>query len=144
MIKDKVEADIYHPGQEVQLIIKSMTDLGYKALVDGQYWGVLYYNEVFQELQKDQEIKGYIKQIRADQKIDLMLYQTGHQGAEPAAGMILETLKESGGYLPLSAKTDADEIYKLFGVSKKKFKIAIGGLYKKNLIQLCEDGIRLL
>lgn len=143
-IKDEVEQGLYEPGQEVNLVIKTMTDLGYKAVVDGAYWGVLYYDEVFQELNKNQEIKGYIKQIRPDGKIDLVLYRTGHHEAEPISEQILDHLKKAGGFLPINNKTDPDEIYRLFGVSKKKYKMAIGGLYKRRLIAIEDEGIRLL
>jgi predicted RNA-binding protein (virulence factor B family) len=141
MIKDYVEPGVYSAGQEVQLIIKTMTDLGYKAIVDGSYWGVLFYNEVFQDLDKDQEIKAYIKQIRPDGKIDLTLHRTGHHDAEQIAEALLAALKDAGGFLPLGAKTEPEEIYRLFGVSKKKFKMAVSHLYKKRLISIEEEGI---
>jgi hypothetical protein len=142
-IKDIVEADEYQAGQQVELVIKTMTDLGYKAIVDGKYWGVLYYNEVFQELEKNQEVLGFIKQIRPDGKLDLTLYKTGHHDAKDIGSVILADLKAAGGFLPLTSKTEADEIYDTYGVSKKKFKMALGGLYKQRLITIEDDGIRL-
>jgi predicted RNA-binding protein (virulence factor B family) len=143
-ILDEAPEGVYTVGQSVQLIIKKKTDLGYKAIVDAKYWGVLYYDEVFQELDKDQEIEGYIKNFREDGRIDLTLYKTGIKGRNDLAQFILETIKETGGFLDITAKTEAEEIYKLFGVSKKKFKIALGNLYKKRLIEIKDDGIYLV
>lgn len=142
-ILDTVEANVYTIGQPVQLIIKAETDLGYKAIVDGKYWGVLYFNEVFQLLFKDHEVLGYIKKIRDDGRIDLTLYKSGSTGSVDIGQLILEKLSAAGGYLNITDKTDAQEIYDLFGVSKKKYKMALGGLYKKLIISIEDDGIRL-
>lgn len=143
-IREQVEdLNVYKEGQPVELIIKGETDLGYKAIVDNKYWGVLYYNEVFQDLNRNQEVVGYIKKIRDDLRIDLSLYQLGSFGSEDIGNKILEELKAAGGYLNIDSKTSADDIYVLFGVSKKKFKMALGGLYKKRLISIKEDGIYL-
>lgn len=143
-IFDIVPSNIYTAGQPVDLLIKSETDLGYKAIVDEKYWGVLYYNEVFQELFKNQEIKGYIKKIREDGRIDLSLYQLGSHGSLDIGGMILKIIEDAGGFLNITDKTPPEEIYKLFGVSKKKYKMALGGLYKKRLIHIKDDGIYLV
>jgi predicted RNA-binding protein (virulence factor B family) len=142
-ILDTVEANVYTIGQPVQLIIKAETDLGYKAIVDGKYWGVLYFSEVFQLLFKDHEVLGYIKKIRDDGRIDLSLYKSGSTGSVDIGQLILEKLSAAGGHLNITDKTDAQEIYDLFGVSKKKYKMALGGLYKKRIISINDDGIRL-
>lgn len=136
----------FKEGQAVELLIAGKTDLGYKAIVDNKMWGVLYSNEVFKPLQYGQRTQGFIKKIRADGKIDLSLQSTekvGHQAAEDIGPRIIEMLEQKGGYLAINDKTPADMIYNLFGVSKKKYKIALGGLYKKRLITVDEDGIRL-
>jgi hypothetical protein len=134
----------YHDGDAVDLLIAAKTDLGYKAIVDGKYWGVLYANEVFQTLRYGQKIPGFIKTVRADGKLDLGLQRTGHKAGEDIAPKILALLKERGGFLEITDKTSAEIIYELFGVSKKKYKIALGGLYKKRLIKIDDDGIRLV
>lgn len=141
MIEDQVPPGTYTNGQQVELLIKTMTDLGYKAIVDGKFWGVLYYNEVFQDLEKDQEMIGFIKSIRPDGKLDLMLYRTGHHDAKDIGEVIMTRLTEQGGFLPFSNTTPPEDIYSQFGVSKKKFKMAIGGLYKQRLITIKDDGI---
>ncbi|MEY4616313.1 MAG: hypothetical protein RJB66_1273 [Pseudomonadota bacterium] len=144
MIKDSAPEGEYKVGQQVNLIIKTMTDLGYKTIIDGKYWGVLYYNEVFQELEKDQEVIGFIKTVRPDGKLDVTLYRTGHHDAKDIGVVILKELEKAKGFLPIHNGTDPEEIYRVFGVSKKKFKMAIGGLYKKRLIEIKDDGIYLI
>lgn len=135
----------YTEGQEVQLVIAAETDLGFKAIINDEDWGVLYHSEVFQDLRLSQKIKGYIKKIREDGKIDLILQKPGHHAAQGEIGpKILEELKRQGGFLPINDKTSAETIYDLFGVSKKKYKIALGGLYKKRLITVDDSGIRLV
>ncbi len=142
-IHDQVPIGLYKEGQQVELLIKSTTDLGYKAIVDGKYWGVLFYNEVFQELEKNQLVIGFIKQVRPDHRLDLTLYKTGTNDAEEMGELILAELRESKGFLPIDSKTPPEEIYQIFGISKKKFKIALGGLYKKRIVEVKEDGIYL-
>lgn len=144
MIKDEVPPGEYTEGQQVELVIKTMTDLGYKAIVDGKYWGVLYYNEVFEELDKDQEVVGFIRQVRADGRLDLALYKTGNRDSKEIGQVILDDLEKAGGFLAIDSKTPAEEIYDRYAVSKKKFKIALGGLYKSRLIDIKENGIYLI
>lgn len=140
---EKTSGD-YKEGEAVELLIAGKTDLGYKAIINGRHWGVIYANEVFRALNYGQRTQGFIKKIRDDGKIDLSLQKSGHQAGEDIAPQILAMLKEKGGYLAINDKTDAEMIYSLFGVSKKKFKIALGGLYKKRLITVTDDGIRLV
>jgi uncharacterized protein len=131
-------------NQEVDLIIYDETALGFKAVVNSLAVGILYRNEVFRDLFYAQSIKGYIKKIRDDGRIDLILQAPGHQATDPIALKIIEFLEDHKGVAHLTDRTAPEEIYKLFGVSKKKFKIALGGLYKKNIIEVTESGIRLL
>lgn len=133
----------YQPGDSVSILPAEQTPLGIKAVVDGKYWGVLYRNELFDKVTLGREIRAFIKQVREDGKIDLTLNQAGQPGADAAAEKILQRLKKQGGYLPVSDKTQPEVINQLFAMSKGTFKKAIGGLYKKGLITLDEDGIRL-
>ena len=130
--------------QKVNLIIYSETDLGYKALIDKKFTGVLYKNEVFKKLRYLEEIVGYIKKIREDKKIDLILQPFGSKGADNLGLRILEALEDNNGHLNITDKTDPEVIYKMFQVSKKKFKMALGGIYKKRLVKIDETGIHLL
>lgn len=134
----------YTSDQPVDLIIAGRTDLGYKAIINGRHMGMLYENEVFQPLRYGQGIRGFIRQVRDDGRIDLLLQRQGHQAGEDIAPMILEQLEDNDGFLPLHSGTSAETIHEMFGVSKKKYKIALGGLYKKRLITIDDDGIRLV
>lgn len=142
-IKETVPAETYTPEQTVTLKVIAETDLGYKCIVDGTYWGMLYYNEVFQTLFKNQELPGFIKQVREDGKLDLILYKAGSKGSEDIGEKIMDKLKSENGFLDFNEKTTPERIYDTFGVSKKKYKMALGGLYKKRLIVIKEDGIYL-
>lgn len=136
----------YNAGDTVDLLIAAKTDLGFKAIIDNKHMGLLFKNEVFQELHYGQKVKGFIKALRPDGKVDLSL-QSGAIGHKAAAGIddkILELLNAKGGFLPIHDKTPSEYIHGLFGVSKKKYKIALGALYKKRLITVDDDGIRLV
>jgi predicted RNA-binding protein (virulence factor B family) len=133
----------YVIGQEVDLIIESETDLGYKAIVNNLHWGILYENEVFEQLAKGLKTKGYIKKIRTDNKIDLSLHPLGYEKVNPLTQMILDELKKEGGFISVSDKSDAELVYKVFGISKKSFKQAVGALYKRRLITISPEGISL-
>ena len=105
---------------------------------------MIYKNEVFQKLHISQELKGYIKKIREDHKIDLSLQQSGYQKIDDISRSILKTLKEHGGRIAVTDKTPPENIYSLFGISKKTFKKAVGALYKKKRIILDANGIKLV
>jgi len=134
----------YTVGQEVNLVIESETDLGYKAIINNSHWGILYENEVFEQLAKGLKIKGYIKKIRPDNKIDLSLHPLGYEKVDPLTQMILDELKKEGGFIAVSDKSEAEEVYRVFGISKKSFKQAIGALYKRRIISISPDGIRMV
>ena len=137
------EKPTYEPGQEVDALIWQKTDLGYKAIVDNNYAGLLYESEVFQQLYAGMKVKAYIKQVREDGKIDLVLQKLGQAKVVDFSSALLEYIRSNGGRTHLNDKSPAEEIYALFGVSKKTFKRAVGDLYKKRLITLQENGIKL-
>lgn len=138
------ESTDFEAGQKVSLIIADKTELGVKAIVNNTHWGMLYQNELFQPVKKGQKLEGYIKQIREDHKIDLTLHQPGYGKVVSLTDRILIKLKENDGVLMLSDKSPPEAIYATFGVSKKVFKQAIGALYKKKLITIDKNGIRLV
>lgn len=139
------QAFYYKDGQAVELIIADETDLGFKAVVDNKYWGVLYKSETFQPLQRGQKLTGYIKKVRPDNKLDLVLSQEKYgQKVDATSEKILAILAKRGGYVALTDKSAPEVIYDTFGVSKKVFKQAIGGLYKQRRIVIEESGIRLV
>ena len=133
----------FKPQQAVNLIIANSTDLGYKAIINNSHWGVLYKNDVHQRLSFGQSIKGFIKHIRPDGKIDLSL-QGGQETRDKYATLILDYLRNKNGFAPVHDKSDPQLISDLFGMSKGAFKKAIGGLYKQRIISIEKDGIRLL
>lgn len=134
----------YEEGEEVDLQIAEKTEMGYKAIIDNCHFGLLYKNEVFQDLEIGQQIKGYVGKVREDEKIDLLLQKPGYEKVEGLAKEILDKIKENDGFLPINDKSTPDAIYNYFGISKKNFKKAIGSLYKERLISIKEDGIKLL
>jgi hypothetical protein len=134
----------YTEGEEVDLIIYDITDMGYKAIVNNAHGGMLYKNEVFQKLHTGQELKGYIKKIRGDKKIDLSLQQPGYKKVGNISQTILDKIKDNDGMIAITDKSQPEEIYSLFGVSKKVFKQAIGKLYKKRLITMDANGIKVV
>ncbi len=139
---DQVFPD-YTPNQEVDILVARKTDLGYAVIVNNAHWGLIYDNEIFQRLKIGQRLKGYIKRVRDDEKIDVSLQPSGFAKIEGLAGEVLEKLKDYGGVLDLSDKSDPEEIYNLFGCSKKNYKKALGTLLKQGLIVIGEKEIKL-
>jgi uncharacterized protein len=134
----------YTVGQEVDLAIYSQSDIGYNAIINNEHWGVLYNNEVFRTLRTGEKIKGYIKKVREDDKIDLILDKPGYEKVDEISKSILNKLEKNNGFLNLSDKSDPEAIYYHLGISKKVFKKAIGALYKAKLILIEETGIRII
>lgn len=130
-------------GDEVQVLVASVTDLGYKVLINQRYTGLIYKNEVFSKINIGDSLTAYISKIRLDGKIDVRLKKSGYEAVAGEASMILKKLENAGGFLPTTDKSPAEEIYEIYGVSKKTYKKAIGELYKKRLITLTESGIKL-
>ena len=129
--------------QAVSALVFQETDLGYKVLVDRRYEGLIYRNEVFDTLSVGDERRGYVKKVRDDGKLDIRLQPIGVAGIDAARETVLKKLSEADGYLPYHDKSDAEDIQRAFGLSKKAFKRAVGGLYKDKKITLEEKGIRL-
>ena len=134
----------YELNQEVELFITHQTDLGYNAIVNGAHWGIIYNNEVRSDLRKGLKIKGYVKKVREDGKIDLSTIVPGYEKIDDLSEQILKKLEKVGGYLPLGDKSDASDIESIFHTSKKSFKKAIGALFKKRLITVSDTEIRLV
>ncbi len=115
-----LKAPSYDKGQEVDLFICEKTDLGYKAIVNNSHWGMIYKNEVFKPLHRGQQLKGYIKSVREDLKIDISLRLPGYQGVGNFAQNVLKTINDLGGSIPVTDKSPPEDIYALFEISKKK------------------------
>lgn len=133
----------YEPGQEVDVLIARKSDLGYSVIVNNAHWGLIYQNEIFQPVKIGQKLKGYIKEIREDEKIDVSLQPAGYAKIDGLSKMILDKIRDNGGVLDISDKSAPEEIYNLFGCSKKNYKKAIGALFKRGMIDIDVDEIRL-
>lgn len=131
----------YQAGQAVDLLVVERTDLGFKAIVDGLHWGLLHRNEVFKPLRPGQREQGFIREVRPDGRIALSLQPRGREGADALQQAILQRLEAAQGVLAVGDKTPAEEIVRLFGVSKGNFKKALGGLYKQGRIRILDDRI---
>lgn len=130
-------------GQEVDLIIGEGTDIGIEVVINHRFRGMLFRNEIFQDVMFGDPVRGYIKQIRDDGKIDVSLRKTGMDNLEDGAKKILVELEANGGFLPLHDKSDPEDIQFQLEMSKKNFKRSLGTLYKKKLVVLEENGVRL-
>lgn len=133
----------YKPGQEVSILVANRTQMGYKAIIENSYAGMLYADEIFQNVRSGDRLQAYIKNIRPDGKIDLSLQQGGLQAVATFSERLLQHIQMHGGFTHLCDSSPADEIYAVFGVSKKIFKKAVGDLYKRRLITIEDDGLRL-
>ena len=133
----------YQQGQQVNLIIAGRSDLGFKAIINNQHYGVLYPDEVFEYLSIGSHKLGYIKQVRSDGKLDLTLARPAAEQRDELSSRILHQLEKNGGYLAISDKSAPELIYKKFRVSKRIYKQTLGGLMKQGLITIEPQGIRL-
>lgn len=131
----------YEAGEEVDIIVCNKSPLGFKAIINESHWGLLYDNQIFDNLKIGERRKAYIANVRNDDKIDLVLNKTGFEHIDEVANKILAAVKEEE-FIALHDKSSAEEIKKAFGISKKAFKKALGNLYKKHLITIEEHGIR--
>lgn len=138
------EVPEYSAGDEVAVLIWQKTDLGFKAIVDNKFSGLLYDNEIFQTIHSGDKLTAFVKQVRPDGKIDLILQKPGYEKIDDFSKTLLQYIQEQGGATTLNDKSGADEIYQTFGVSKKTFKKAVGDLYKKRLIVVTPNGLKLV
>jgi predicted RNA-binding protein (virulence factor B family) len=133
----------YRRGDEVDILVWQKTDLGFKVIVDNQWGGLLYDSQVFCDLRTGMRTRAYIRKVREDGKIDLTLTRQGQEGVSDFSDILLAYLQSNGGYCPLGDKSPAENIAQTFNVSKKVYKKAIGDLYKRRLITISDEGIRL-
>lgn len=129
---------------EVDLIASHPSPHGWNMIVNQKYLGLVYQDEIFQKLTTGDQLKGFVKKVRPDGKIDLTLQRHGYRSIEPNAEQVLKELNLQGGFIDLNDKSDPDDIKEVFQLSKKSFKKAIGSLYKAKKIVIEKDGIRLV
>ena len=138
------EKPAYKHGEEVDLLVWQKTDLGFKVIIDNQYAGLVYENQIFKYIHTGDRIKGYIDNVRGDGKIDVTLQPTGRKQTEDFSETLLAYLKEHEGVCDLGDKSEAEDIKHRFQVSKKVYKRAVGDLYKRHLITVSPLEIRLV
>ena len=131
-------------GDEVDLIISHITEVGINVIINDIHKGLLYKDQVYDDIRTGDRMTGYIKAIRPDNKIDVSLQKLGYQNIEPNAEKILDELRASRGFLRLNDNSHPEDIKTVLKMSKKTFKKAIGLLYKDKLIEIKDDGIYLV
>lgn len=128
---------------EVDLIVSHPSEIGMNVIVNKVHSGLIYKNEIFRDLSIGDQLKGIVKKVRRNNKLDISIGQIGYRNIEPNAQVILTELEDNSGFIGLTDKSSPDEIKEQLQMSKKSFKKAIGALYKQRLISLKEDGIYL-
>jgi predicted RNA-binding protein (virulence factor B family) len=132
------------PFEEVNILVTHLTDKGANVIINGIHKGLIYLEDIFEDIRTGDRLKAYVKKIREDHKIDIALQTPGYESIVPNAEYILEELKAAGGFIPLHDKSAPETIKETLGLSKKSFKKAIGSLYRDKQIIIKEDGIELL
>lgn len=130
--------------EKVDLVVTRLTDLGWEAIINHKHKGLIYANEIFKKVSVGDQLDGYIKHIREDNKIDISLQPIGYKSLEPAANLIYQQLLAHDGFLPLHDKSDPEDIKRILQMSKKVFKKGIGALYKERKIKIGTTGIGLV
>jgi predicted RNA-binding protein (virulence factor B family) len=132
-------------GEEVVVVVQQKTDLGYSVIINHTHKGLIYDNQIFREIRIGDKLRGFVKNVRNDQKIDISLQPLGFRNVKDLnSQLILNKLEENGGFLAITDKSSPEEIYSQFGISKKAFKNSLGTLYKNRIIDIRTDGIKLL
>ena len=131
-------------GDIVDLLVYSETDLGYNAIINNLYSGLIYKNEIFEAIRIGDNLKGFVKYIREDKKIDLSLQKQGFELVDDVKWRILNLMKQNAGFLALSDNSSPEEIKSKLQISKKVFKKAVGALYRERLVKITDKGLELL
>ena len=140
---DPRDPEYYH-GEKVEIFIHQRTEIGYKVIVDNSHWGMIYNSEMFRDVKSGEYTYGYVNKIREDNRIDVMLEKSSAKLVDSTEEAIYQKIKDNGGFLPYSDKSSPEDIMRVFGISKKIFKKAIGGLYKQRMIAILDNGIKIV
>lgn len=130
-------------GDKINILVYKFTDLGIKVIINKKYFGLVYEDDVYKDLEVGDETTGYIDKIRHDNKIDVTLRKRGYGRIEDAKQKILKKLKTKNGFIPLNDDSSPESIKKELNMSKGTFKKAVGGLYKEEIINITKQGIKL-
>lgn len=135
------QAEGFASGQQVELLIAGKTTLGYKCIVEREVWGLIYDSELRRPLQRGEQLTGWIRRVRPDQRLDVTINKPARQRAPDVAAQIIAQLDANDGFLALGDKSPPEAIQRIFGVSKKAFKQGLSKLYKERRIRITERGI---
>lgn len=142
-IEEAPENVDFKEGDQVDILIYKFTDLGATVVINNKYFGLVYENDIYKDISIGEEMAGYIKKIREDNKLDVSLRKIGYGRIEDAKEKILKKLKKENGFLALNDNSSPQRIKKALQISKGSFKKAIGGLYKERIIEITSRGIKL-
>jgi len=132
-------------GDEVNLLIYNQTDLGINCIVNNMYKGLIFRSDIHKNINPGDKIKGFVKQVREDGKIDVVLEPLGYKKSiDKNTQIILDALNENDGFLELTDKSSPEDIKFILGLSKKAFKRSLGNLYKQKVVELYKDGVKLM
>lgn len=131
-------------GDIVELLIYSETDLGFNAIINNRYSGLIYKNEIYEAIRVGDKVQGFVKCVREDNKIDLSLQKSGYELVDDVKWRILKMMKEENGFLSLNDNSSPEEIKAKLQISKKAFKKAVGALYRERLVKLTDKGVQLI
>lgn len=131
-------------GDVVDLLIYSETDLGFNAIINDRYSGLIYKNEIYESIRIGDRVTGFVKQVREDGKIDLSLQKSGFELVDDVKWRILNKMKQNNGFLSLNDNSSPEQIKAELQISKKAFKKAVGALYKERLVKLTDKGVELV
>ena len=131
------------PRQEVDVLVASESPIGYRVIVGNRHWGMIYRNQIFRPVAVGDRLRGYVRRITEDNRIDISLQQTGLAQVKDSAQTLLELLRENGGRLPLNDASDPAEVQRLTAMSKKVFKRSVGMLLKQGAVRMDEQGIEI-
>lgn len=135
----------YERGEKVEILIARKSNLGYNVIINDAHWGLVYNNEIFTDVKIGQRMTAYIKEVREDEKIDVSLSPIGYQGkVDSLMGAILDKIKDNGGTLDISDKSSPDEIKRVFGCSKKAYKMALGTLMRMGCIEIYLNEVKII
>ena len=132
------------PLEEVKLLVYRQTDIGYEVIINNQHKGILHNNEIYRDILIGDTFSGFIKNILPENKIDVAAGKPGYSRIENETEKILRLLADNDNYLPFNDRSEPEDIYKYFGMSKKSFKMALGNLYKQKKIVFAKAGIQRL
>lgn len=144
-LKSFVNNDILtvQPRDEVDLLVASESPIGYRVIVNNRHWGMLYRNQIFRKVVVGDRLRGYVRRITEDNRIDVSLQQQGYAQVKDSAEILLQLLHDNGGALPLNDSSDPEEVARLTQMSKKVFKRSLGMLLKRGAVEMHDEGIKI-